>query len=183
MKRKMDFNQEEDDFNRSLSTALNYIEKRNKEDHVVLVDGGEKLAEKVEPGYLVKLAEEIEKANDFVFHNACGKLKVIEEQMNFLKRQACKVLAETKINAKLHSLPCNFSKKTGQIYTVYEKPSGECYLSMLSPREWGANCPHNFIGSYKLNAGMSWNPVDEYSANGALQKWISPDESNAMMIE
>lgn len=120
-------------------------------------------------------------------------------------------MIETKINAKLHSLPCNFSKKAGHIYTVYEKPSGECYLSMLSPqviiilnynyeryhsiqdcmnivsffclKEWGNTCPHNFIGSYKLDAGMTWNPVDEYSAGSALQKWISSDENNAMMIE
>lgn len=99
MKRKMDFNQEKYNFNHSLSklywkqqfwkkvfnfdshflgTAISRIEKRNKGDELALVDGCEKLAEKVEPGYLIKLAEEIEK----VFYQRQSSLDIVEEIVN-----------------------------------------------------------------------------------------------------
>lgn len=53
--------------------------------------------------------------------------------MKFLQQQAFQILLETKVNSKLHELPCNFVKKPNQVYSVYEKPAGECYLSMLTP--------------------------------------------------
>lgn len=53
--------------------------------------------------------------------------------MNALKQQALQILVETKISSVLHSLPCNFQKHSGHAYSVYKKPSGECYFSMISP--------------------------------------------------
>ena len=28
-------------------------------------------------------------------------------------------------------------------------------------QEWGPSCPHEFIGGFRLEADMSWTPVDE----------------------
>lgn len=28
-------------------------------------------------------------------------------------------------------------------------------------QEWGANCPHEFVGAYKLEYDMSWTPIEE----------------------
>ncbi|KAK7579576.1 hypothetical protein V9T40_000205 [Parthenolecanium corni] len=134
------------------------------------------LAEKVEPGYLVRLASEIENANNFVFHAACGQLKIIEEQMNSLRKRALRILIDTKLSSTLNSLPCNFSKIPGHVYSVYQKPDSTYYISMISPEEWSYNSPHRFVGSYKFESCMKWSPVDENSASSAILCWIRNDE-------
>lgn len=53
--------------------------------------------------------------------------------MKFLRMQAQKVLLEAKEHALLHHAACNFVKHPGNIYHLYEKPSGQSYFSMLSP--------------------------------------------------
>lgn len=72
-------------------------------------------------------------SNDFVNANACNKLQMIAEQMRFLYKQAEKVLSETKQNMNLHYAACNFVKQPGNIYHLYQRESGQCYLSILSP--------------------------------------------------
>ncbi len=63
--------------------------------------------------------------------------------MAVLKQQAVQILVEAKINSILNSLPCNFSKKVGHVYAVYEKSDGSQYFSMISPEV-------NFFGSSKV---------------------------------
>lgn len=43
------------------------------------------------------------------------------------------VFEETKLSMELHNVACNFVKKPGHIYHLYQKPSGQQYLGMLSP--------------------------------------------------
>lgn len=50
-----------------------------------------------------------------------------------LQSQAKEILQETEQSRALHRASCNFSKKPGQIYYLYKKPSGQNYFSMLSP--------------------------------------------------
>lgn len=28
-------------------------------------------------------------------------------------------------------------------------------------KEWGSSCPHEYVGSYRLEADMSWTPVSK----------------------
>ncbi|NIS45583.1 MAG: DUF2452 domain-containing protein, partial [Aliifodinibius sp.] len=46
------------------------------------------------------------------------------------------------------------------VYHVYEKTNGKRYFSMLSPAEWGGTAPHRYIGSYQMEADMSWKTVE-----------------------
>lgn len=115
--------------------------------------------------------------------NAQNKLRMIAEQMQFLKKQAEKVLIDAKENAMLHHAACNFVKHPGNIYHLYEKSTGQCYFSMLSVeviilkkylyyylnaniilllQEWGNNGPLQvYKGSYRLEQDHSWTPVSE----------------------
>lgn len=43
------------------------------------------------------------------------------------------VLQEAKRDAMLHHAACNLVKKPGQVYYLYERPSGQKYFSLLSP--------------------------------------------------
>lgn len=110
---------------------------------------------------LVELATEIQKANDFVTANACNKLQMIAEQMRFLYKQAEEVLSETKQNMDLHYATCNFVKQPGNIYHLYQRESGQCYLSILSPEEWGNSGPQqSYKGSFRLEQDHSWTPLE-----------------------
>ena len=52
-------------------------------------------------------------------------------------------------------------KKPGTMYYLYERDSGQAYLSILSPQEWGSSCPHHFLGAYRLEYDQSWTPITE----------------------
>ena len=113
------------------------------------------------PTDLVELAQEVNKANTFVRATAHGKLQQIADQIRFLQEQARQVLETAAQDGDIHNAKCNFQKKPGQIYHVYRKKTcGSTFLSMLSPAEW-TSCPHECVGSYKLEFDMSWTPVEK----------------------
>lgn len=43
------------------------------------------------------------------------------------------VISEAKLTKEINKAACNFVKHPGHIYHLYERPSGQKYLSMLSP--------------------------------------------------
>lgn len=128
---------------------------------------------KVDKMDLVAMAEEIQKADSFVHANVSNKLQVIAEQVRFLQEQARKVLKEAKDNADLHHVACNMVKKPGNLYHLYRRPSGQRYFSVLSPEEWGASCPHEYLGTYRLEADRSWTPADKLEQRNNDQLMIN----------
>ncbi|XP_068098852.1 uncharacterized protein C1orf50 homolog [Hyperolius riggenbachi] len=120
-----------------------------------------------DPSNLVELAQQVQKADDFIRANACNKLTVIAEQIRILQEQAKRVLEEAKRDADLHHAACNVVKKPGNIYYLYKRESGQRYFSILSPKDWGASCPHEFIAAYKLQHDMSWTPFENIARRDA----------------
>ncbi|XP_031552629.1 uncharacterized protein C1orf50 homolog [Actinia tenebrosa] len=114
-----------------------------------------------DPYDLVCLAQEVQKADQFVRCAASNKLILIAEQIRHLQEQARKVLLETKQDAELHHAACNFKKRVGQMYYLYRRANNTTYFSMLSPQEWGPSCPHEFLGAYQLEADMSWTKAED----------------------
>ncbi|XP_043602071.1 uncharacterized protein C1orf50 homolog isoform X1 [Bombus pyrosoma] len=113
---------------------------------------------------LIALAKEIEKADNFVKANACSKLQVIVNQIRYLKKQAENILTEADWNMKLHHVPCNFVKHPGHVYHLYQKESGQLYLSMISPEEWAISNSgpvQTYKGSYRLEHDHSWTSLEE----------------------
>lgn len=110
---------------------------------------------------LVELASQIQTADQFTRATAGSKLSVIAEQVRFLQSQAQAVLEEANLNKELHHIACNFKKVPGKLYYVYRKEeSGAKYMSMISPEEWGENCPL-FDSAYKLQHDMTFTPIDK----------------------
>lgn len=58
---------------------------------------------------------------------------MITDQVQFLQEQADAILREASRDTMLHSVACNFVKRPGQVYHLYEKTDGQLYFSMLSP--------------------------------------------------
>ena len=107
---------------------------------------------------LVDLASEIAQADRMVGNVAGGKLEIIARQIRALQKEAQELLVRTRENLDLHRADCHFPKRIGQIYHLYRKESGVLYWSMLSPDDWGTAAPHDFEGSYRLEADQSWTP-------------------------
>ncbi|CAK6441078.1 unnamed protein product [Pipistrellus nathusii] len=120
-----------------------------------------------DPLDLVALAEQVQKADEFVRANATNKLTVIAEQIQHLQEQARKVLEDARRDADLHHIACNIVKKPGNIYYLYQRESGQQYFSIISPKEWGTSCPHPFIGAYKLQHDLSWTPFEDIEKQDA----------------
>ncbi|KAM7139038.1 uncharacterized protein C1orf50 homolog isoform 1-T1 [Macrochelys suwanniensis] len=128
---------------------------------VALVERG------ADPGELVALAQQVQQADEFIRANACNRLTVIAEQIRYLQEQARKVLDEANRDADLHHVSCNIVKKPGNIYYLYRRESGQRYFSILSPKEWGTSCPHEFLGAYKLQHDMSWTSSENIEKRDA----------------
>jgi hypothetical protein len=136
---------------------------------------------------LVELARHIQQADQFVRARAHGRLQVIAEQMHFLQvcaeylfdghtrffiqQQAQRVLDEAHMDNELHHAACNMKKVIGTLYHLYQRPSGQKYMSLISAevrvcvahsatgvQEWGNMCTHTYLGAYRLEADMSWTP-------------------------
>ncbi|XP_025275467.3 uncharacterized protein C1orf50 homolog [Canis lupus dingo] len=120
-----------------------------------------------DPLDLVALAQQVQKADEFIRANATNKLMVIAEQIQHLQEQARKVLEDAHRDADLHHVACNIVKKPGNIYYLYKRESGQQYFSIISPKEWGTSCPHDFLGAYKLQHDLSWTPYEDIEKHDA----------------
>lgn len=116
-----------------------------------------RLAPQVE---LVDLAKQIADADAMVNTRVSAKLKVIADQIKTLQIEARAALEEAKLDQDLHRAECNFKRIPGKIYHLYQKSDGKTYFSMLSPDDWNGVAPHEYINSYRLEADMSWLPLD-----------------------
>lgn len=109
---------------------------------------------------LVDLAAQIAEADNMLANVTHGKLRQIAEQIKGLQQQAAEILQATARDQQLHRAQCHFQRKPGNIYHLYRRGDGREYLSMLSPAEWGAEPPHEFCGSFRLESDMSWTPLE-----------------------
>ncbi|XP_004679513.1 PREDICTED: uncharacterized protein C1orf50 homolog [Condylura cristata] len=126
-----------------------------------------------DPLDLVALAEQVQKADEFIRANATNKLTVIAEQIQHLQEQARKVLEDAHRDADLHHVACNIVKKPGNIYYLYKRESGQQYFSIISPKEWGTGCPHEFLGAFKLQHDLSWTPYEDIEKQDAKISIVS----------
>jgi hypothetical protein len=110
---------------------------------------------------LVDLAKEIAQADEMLANRAGAQLQVIAQQVKQLQSQAREILQQTQRDQQLHRARCNFQKKPGQIYHLYQNGEQQPILSMLSPEDWRGCPPNRFIGSFRLESDRSWTPKDK----------------------
>ncbi|CAF0792290.1 unnamed protein product [Brachionus calyciflorus] len=118
----------------------------------------------VQPNYtsdLIALAQQIQNADKSVQSNVTNKLNIIIEQIQFLQEQARGILEKAKLEKELHQAACNILKRPGTVYYYYKRDSGQKYLTIMSPSDWGKTCPHEFLGAYRLEYDNSWVPIDQ----------------------
>jgi len=138
-----------------------------------------KKVNKVDHDHLMDLAEQIANSNSHVKAATTNKLKAIADQIKRLQEEAVKCLEDAKRDKQLHEAACNLVKKPGTVYHLYEKdlpnqtadnPITQAYFSIMSPSDWGAACPHKFLGSYRLGYDLQFTPVEELTESRINQE-------------
>ena len=46
-------------------------------------------------------------------------------------------------------------------------------MSIISPSEWGASCPHAYISSHRLEYDMSWTPIEKLQTRDEEEAMVS----------
>ncbi|KAL3083547.1 hypothetical protein niasHT_037711 [Heterodera trifolii] len=147
---------------------------------------------------LVALANSIQSARDFVKCQAVGKLEMIAEQMEFLRKQAIEVLRKAQHDNALHCVECKVKK----VYFLYqqclgdggEPPQQKCqsqqcrrrFFSLISPNEWGGECAlarrqMHFEGAYRLEFDQSWSRVQQNATDKATTQTQMPNSGSQKM--
>ena len=112
---------------------------------------------------LLDLAREIERADTMVTAVTTEKLRILAEQIRSLQQKAEAVLEGAKRDALLHRARCNFEKRPGGIYHLYEDGDGTRWFSLLAPSEWKTRTP-TFVASYRLEVDQSFTPLEGIEA-------------------
>lgn len=110
------------------------------------------------------LAAEVARAEAMLSARTGAKLRVIADQIRALQAEARKVLEEAREEQALTLAECAFQRRPGQVYHLYRRPDASRYFSMLSPADWRGSPPHEFVGSWRLEADFSWTPANRPAA-------------------
>ena len=112
------------------------------------------------PAYdLVDLARQIQQADEAIEHSVNAKLDVIAAQIRHLQEQARQTLEAARDNAMLHRAVCDFQKRVGHVYYLYDQ-GDRPHFSMLSPADWSGKPPYPYLGKYRLEIDRSWTRIE-----------------------
>ncbi len=85
------------------------------------------------------------------------QLQQIRKQIELLALQAQEIQKRKELSLMIYSARLSFKPNIGQVYYLYEKHDGSHTLSLVSPKEWGANGPFKkFVSGVKLLADHTW---------------------------
>lgn len=85
------------------------------------------------------------------------QLDQIRKQIELLALQAHEIHKRKELSMMIYNARLSFKPNIGQTYYLYEKNDGSHMLSLVSPKEWGANGPfRKFIAGVKLLADHTW---------------------------
>ena len=85
------------------------------------------------------------------------QLDQIRKQIELLALQAQEIHKRKELSMTIYNAKLSFKPDIGQTYYLYEKKDGSHFLSLISPKEWGAGMPYKgFVAAVKLLADHTW---------------------------
>ena len=88
------------------------------------------------------------------------QLEQIRKQIELLALQAQEIQKRKDLSMTIYEARLSFKPNIGQTYFLYERRDGSHLLSLVSPKEWGANGPFKkFIASVQLLADHTWKEL------------------------
>ena len=93
--------------------------------------------------------------------NNYSKLKTLFKQLEFIKNEINEIVNESIETDALNNVKCNFKKKPGNTYYLYNKKSQDTlFFSILSPNEW-QNMDNIFVGKYFYDYDLTLQKITE----------------------
>jgi hypothetical protein len=89
---------------------------------------------------------------------ASNKLKARYDE---LQEEFKKLVATAQDNQLIYNANISFSPIVGKVYHLYRKESGDEWVSMVGPNEWGPNFTFEFLGSFRLATDSVWIREDQ----------------------
>ncbi|HMW66670.1 MAG TPA: DUF2452 domain-containing protein [Chitinophagaceae bacterium] len=88
------------------------------------------------------------------------QLEQIRKQIELLALQAHEIQKRKELSMMIYEAKLSFKPNIGQTYYLYEKNDGNFMLSLVAPKEWGANGPFKkFISAVQLLADHTWKEL------------------------
>ncbi len=88
------------------------------------------------------------------------QLEQIRKQIELLALQAQEIQKRKDLSLLIYKARLSFKPNIGQTYYLYEKNDGQHMLSLVAPKEWGANGPFKkFVGAVQLLADHTWKEL------------------------
>ena len=84
---------------------------------------------------------------------AQNKLKTRYEELEAEFKKLVETAAD---NELIYNATIRFSPKVGEVYHLYRNDTGEEWVSMVAPHEWGPNYVFEFLGSFRLATDSVW---------------------------
>jgi hypothetical protein len=84
------------------------------------------------------------------------QLQQIYQQAETLAKQAKALKLRSEISYKIYQASMRFEPIINKVYHLYEKPSGENWMSLVAPEEWAPSNPKH-LASVKLLADHTWD--------------------------
>ena len=85
------------------------------------------------------------------------QLDQIRQQIELLAKQAQEISKRKELSLMIYEATLRFKPQIGHTYHLYENRDNTHMLSLIGPREWGANGPFKqFISSVRLLADHTW---------------------------
>ena len=79
-----------------------------------------------------------------------------ESRYNEIKEEYKKLIEEFQWNDLVYSSDFRFEPIKGHIYHLYQRKTGNLFLSLIGPNEWN----QIFIGSFQLDSNDKWIKID-----------------------
>lgn len=88
------------------------------------------------------------------------QLDQIRKQVELLMEQAKSIHTRVEMSERIYEADINFKPIHGHTYYLYRRKDGSDILSMVSPAEWGAKPPYEYVATVKLMADSTWEILD-----------------------
>ena len=91
-----------------------------------------------------------------MYKQADSQLAQIRQQVELLAQQAKRIQKRMAISEQIYLAEMNFEPLIGSVYHLYRRKDDSLVLSMVSPQEWGAKPPYQFVATVELLADHTW---------------------------
>lgn len=87
-------------------------------------------------------------------------LDQIKQQIELLAQQARRIQDRVIISEKIYQASVRFEPRIGHTYYLYRRESGEEFLSLVAPAEWGRSMQFTWQATCRLLADHTWDILD-----------------------